>query len=185
MHSKSPKTEYPRRTRREIDVKRYGTLFLWTNNGFSPLKSRVIEVDVPDDDRPVWGRSLGLRLHNRAAVIEILRAGLSMDSFEHFSEAIEIAPVHLAEITSIARRTLARRKQEGRLQLAESERVFRLATLFDKAVEVFGDTERARHWFKTPLKALAGRSPIEYSDTEIGAREVEDLLGRIEHGVFS
>jgi putative toxin-antitoxin system antitoxin component (TIGR02293 family) len=185
MTPKSPKKVYQRGIKREIDIRDYGILFFWTDSGFSPLKSRVIEVKVPDEGRQVWGRSLGLHLHNTEAVIESIRAGLTMDSFERFSKAIEIAPVHLADIASIARRTLARRKQEGRLQLAESERVFRLATLFDKAVEVLGDKDRARRWFKMPLKALAGKSPIEYSDTEIGAREVEDLLGRLEHGVFS
>lgn len=142
-------------------------------------------MKVRDGDRQVWGRSLGLHLRNTEAVIESIKVGLTIASFEHFSEAIEIAPVHLAGIASITRRTLARRKKEGRLQLAESERVFRLAMLFDKAVGVLGDKDHARHWFKTPLKALAGKSPIEYSDTEVGAREVEDLLGRLEHGVFS
>jgi putative toxin-antitoxin system antitoxin component (TIGR02293 family) len=40
-------------------------------------------------------------------------------------------------------------------------------------------------WLKSPQKALGGKTPLEYSDTEPGAREVEDLLGRLEHGVFS
>ena len=67
----------------------------------------------------------------------------------------------------------------------ESERVLRLGILFDRAVEVLGSGEGARQWFGTPKKALGGQSPLEYSDTEPGARQVEDLLGRLEHGVFS
>jgi len=32
---------------------------------------------------------------------------------------------------------------------------------------------------------LGGETPLEYAETEVGAREVEDLLGRIEYGVYS
>jgi putative toxin-antitoxin system antitoxin component (TIGR02293 family) len=45
--------------------------------------------------------------------------------------------------------------------------------------------ERAREWFKAPNRALGNTTPFEYADTEPGAREVEDVLGRIEHGVFA
>ena len=60
-----------------------------------------------------------------------------------------------------------------------------MGVLFDRALEVLGEKEAARHWFKTSNKALGGRSPLEFADTEPGAREVEELLGRIEHGIFS
>jgi putative toxin-antitoxin system antitoxin component (TIGR02293 family) len=56
--------------------------------------------------------------------------------------------------------------------------------LFKKAVLVFSDKNDAREWFKRENRSLNNKTPLEYSDTEIGAREVEDLLGRIEHGVF-
>jgi hypothetical protein len=40
-------------------------------------------------------------------------------------------------------------------------------------------------WFTSPKIPLDGKTPLECADTEIGAKEVEDLLGRLEHGVFS
>ena len=49
----------------------------------------------------------------------------------------------------------------------------------------WGDQERARAWFKEPKKALGMKTPLQYADTEPGAREVENLLGRLEYGVFS
>jgi uncharacterized protein (DUF2384 family) len=48
-----------------------------------------------------------------------------------------------------------------------------------------GSVDAAKGWMKTPNKSLAGQTPLEYRDTEPGARDVEDLLGRIGHGVFS
>ena len=43
----------------------------------------------------------------------------------------------------------------------------------------------ARQWLNAPQFGLGGAIPLEYAGTEVGAREVEDLLGRIEYGVYS
>src|SRR5258706_218900 len=68
----------------------------------------------------------------------------------------------------------------------ESERLLRIATVFEKAVDLFeGDLVSARRWLSTPKKALGGETPLSFARTEIGGREVEALIGRLEHGVFS
>ena len=54
-----------------------------------------------------------------------------------------------------------------------------------KAVEVMESEENARKWLASPQAGLGGAVPLEYAETEVGAREVEDLLGRIEYGVYS
>ena len=61
----------------------------------------------------------------------------------------------------------------------------RISNLYDRALEVLGDQERAEAWLKEPKKALGMKTPFQYADTEPGAREVENLLGRLEYGVFS
>ena len=133
----------------------------------------------------VYGTSLGLSSRASGNIVRTLKRGLSVSSFETLQVAMAISAAELAACTNIAVRTLSRRKQEGRLHKDESERLYRIGALFDRATEVLGSRESARHWFKTPKRALAGASPLEYADTEPGAREVESLLGRLEHGVFS
>jgi putative toxin-antitoxin system antitoxin component (TIGR02293 family) len=54
-----------------------------------------------------------------------------------------------------------------------------------KAVEVLESVEGARRWLNAPQVGLGGAVPLEYAESELGAREVEDLLGRIEYGVYS
>ncbi len=54
-----------------------------------------------------------------------------------------------------------------------------------KAIEVLESAENARQWLASPQVGLGGAVPLEYAETELGAREVEDLLGRIEYGVYS
>ena len=137
------------------------------------------------EGQSVYRSSIGVRAKNQDELIRIVKKGLPVSSFEKLKDQIGISGKTLSEIINIVPRTLARRKAEGRFQSNESERLLRLALLFDKAIMVIGDQESARHWFKTPKIALGGKSPLEYADSEIGAREVEDLLGRIEHGVFS
>ena len=54
-----------------------------------------------------------------------------------------------------------------------------------KVAEVLGSQEEASRWLDTPNRALGGRTPLELLDTDLGSRQVEDVLGRIAHGVYS
>ncbi len=96
-------------------------------------------------------------------------------------------PSHDAlELVNIPRRTLSRRKREGRFHQDESDRLVRASRIFSRALRLFeGDRDAAKHWLLTPQKALGGDVPLVVARSEAGAREVERLLGRLEHGVFS
>jgi putative toxin-antitoxin system antitoxin component (TIGR02293 family) len=67
----------------------------------------------------------------------------------------------------------------------ESERAIRLGSVFDHAVDVLGNEQAARRWFMEPRAELNGMAPLDACDTEPGRIEVDRVLGRIEHGVFS
>ena len=71
------------------------------------------------------------------------------------------------------------------LDRLETDRLLRFARLFGLAVDVLDSAEAAQKWLKTPARALEFASPLEFAETEVGAREVENLLGRIEYGVYS
>jgi len=151
----------------------------WTAGGFQAGAS------VAAEPKPSYETVVGQRFQNPSEMIATLKEGLPISAFEAVKEALGISEQALSEVTRIATRTLTRRKREGRLHTDESERLLRIGLLFDRAVEVLGTREAAQQWFVTPLQALGGAAPLDYADTEPGAREVEDLLGRIAHGVFS
>lgn len=132
-----------------------------------------------------YGASAGLHFANTQELIEDLKEGFPVDAFETLRQQMELPTADLADVIHIAQRTLSRRKKTGRFDTDESERLYRIAALFDRAVEVLGDKEAAQRWFKGAKRALGGKTPLEYADTEPGAREVHALLGRLEHGVFS
>ena len=132
------------------------------------------------------GASLGLRETRVNALIEEVRAGLSFKALESFSLESGIAVTEIASLIELPERTLARRKVVGRLTSGESERLLRLSNVFEKAVRLFeGNVAAAVVWLKRPDRALGDNSPWTYLQTEIGAREVEDLIGQLEHGVFA
>jgi putative toxin-antitoxin system antitoxin component (TIGR02293 family) len=118
-------------------------------------------------------------------LIEIIRIGLPMRELDDLQASLDIPMEKLAPKLGMSKATLHRRKAQGRLGPEESDRVVRYARLMGKAVEVMEGEENARRWLSSAQVGLGGAAPLDYAETEVGAREVEDLLGRIEYGVYS
>jgi len=118
-------------------------------------------------------------------LIEVLRGGLPVRELDDLQASLAMPMDKLVPMLGISKATLHRRKAGGRLGQAESDRVVRFAKLLGKAVKVFGDLEDAKQWLNSPQFGLGGAVPLDYATTELGAREVENLLGRIEYGVYS
>ena len=91
----------------------------------------------------------------------------------------------LAASLDLSPRSLQRRRREGRLAPYESDRLYRFARILALAKHYHGDGESATRWLKRPNRALGGRRPLDLIDTEIGARAVENVLGRIAYGGVS
>jgi putative toxin-antitoxin system antitoxin component (TIGR02293 family) len=129
--------------------------------------------------------SIGVESDNLMGLIGLIKDGLPISTFFNLKDKLGITEKALMDTVAISKRTLTRRKQDGRLSAAESEKIIRIGKLFDKAAQVFDNGEgAAAKWFKTPARGLGGKTPIAMADTEIGAQEVHALLVRIEHGVF-
>lgn len=75
--------------------------------------------------------------------------------------------------------------KSARLSPAESERLARVVRIIARAEEALGDREKARRWLRKANRALAGRRPLHLLDSDAGARMVERVPGRIEHGIYS
>jgi putative toxin-antitoxin system antitoxin component (TIGR02293 family) len=118
-------------------------------------------------------------------LIRQIQKGLRFSELETLQNSIDMPFEQLAAKLSISRSTLQRRKAAGRLSPDESDKVMRLSRLLEHATNVFGDIEKARAWLKFPQRGLGGAVPLDYAETEVGAREVDNLLGRIDYGVYS
>ncbi|MBI1865132.1 MAG: DUF2384 domain-containing protein [Nitrospirae bacterium] len=118
--------------------------------------------------------------------IEIVERGIPWKSLVHLKEALRLTDREFAHTLGISERTLTRKRGAGnRLNLIISDRLFRLARISAMAIEIFKTPQEAAAWLKEPQFGLGERVPLHLLRTEMGAREVEDLLGRLKHGVLA
>jgi putative toxin-antitoxin system antitoxin component (TIGR02293 family) len=129
---------------------------------------------------------LGIDTVDNLKLAKKVESGLSFDAFERVGKVSGLSTEALRGAIRIAPRTLARRRQEKRLSPEESDRLVSLSRLLSLAIDLFeGDVCSALNWFTTKNRALGGISPISAASTEVGSREVESLIGRLEHGVYT
>jgi putative toxin-antitoxin system antitoxin component (TIGR02293 family) len=129
---------------------------------------------------------LGMGEMGTDELVRRVSEGFPYGALESFRENVGLTTGEVAELVGVNPRTLSRRKREGRLRADESDRVLRLSRVYGGALGLFGgDLDRASRWLSTPKVALGGETPLDYSRVDVGAQEVLDLVGRIEHGVPS
>ena len=143
------------------------------------VKLRVVPRPKPDMS------VLGFESEDVMEQVAELKKGLPAGIVDALARELEISRKELARVAGVAERTLVRKIQDGRLTSDQSERMARVARLLNRAVEVLGGKERALRWLKAPRPYFGGKPPLDFADTELGCQEAFNLLGRIEHGVFS
>lgn len=127
---------------------------------------------------------LGLRNYQPLKIYLHIRKGLSYSALERFQHNTELSWGAIANLIQLPARTLARRRKSGRLEPDESDRLVRAARVFGRALALFeGNPDGARHWLTSRQPLLGNLVPLELAATDVGALEVEHLIGRIEHGV--
>jgi putative toxin-antitoxin system antitoxin component (TIGR02293 family) len=129
---------------------------------------------------------LGQTVSKPDDLVRLIRKGLPASSVKALAEKLAVGNAILSQKLGIPSRTMTRRlSQQARLTAAESDRTVRLARILAHAMEMIGDRQKAVAWLATPNRALRGARPLDRLDTDVGARNVEDLLGRIAYGVYS
>jgi putative toxin-antitoxin system antitoxin component (TIGR02293 family) len=129
---------------------------------------------------------LGKAIANPDDLTQLIRRGLPTGSLTALAQRLRLANSVLSRKLGIPPRTLTRRLADGSLlTTAESDRTVRMARVYAHAVEMIGDSDKAIEWLCTPNRALGGVRPLDQLDTDVGARMVEDILGRIAYGVYS
>ena len=119
--------------------------------------------------------------------MKAVEAGLPETELTQLQTSLALPAERLVPLLGLSKATFHRRKKAtgARLSPLVSDRVARYALLLRQAIQVFGNRDEANKWLKAPQVGLGGAVPLEFAKTEVGVREVERLLGRIEHGVYA
>ena len=128
--------------------------------------------------------TLGIRILSFHELADSVSSGLPKQSLRKIAQRIYTEP---KQVTELIYRVVpeATYKRRTRLTPAESERTERLARVVAGAEEVWGNQEDAREWLRRPHPELGDKTPVERAMTELGAREVEELLNKMFYGLPS
>ena len=142
---------------------------------FKPTKRKATDV---------WSL-VGLPSRGQA-LYHVVNVGLETIVYERLAGIMDADMKQLAKRLSIPETTIHRRKQAGRFNRAESDKIVRATEVFDAAVELFeGDRKAANDWMRSKVKGLGDKTPMEMLGTSVESEAVLDLIGRLEHGVFA
>jgi putative toxin-antitoxin system antitoxin component (TIGR02293 family) len=132
------------------------------------------------------GKALGLNSMGTLSLMQAVKSGLSWSAVRKFLDITGFSQQDLAKYLNIPARTFARRRETGTFDSRESEQLLRLAEISQAALDLFDDdTTATRTWLTSPVRGLGNARPIDFAQSEFGAREVRDLIGRLADGVFS
>jgi len=119
-------------------------------------------------------------------VDQFIRRGFDVKAGRLVKQSLQITDNEISNLIGITSRTMQRKlKTGGKFDMITSDRLYRVAYIMALATEVFENNDEARKWLHEPQYDLANRIPLVVIETEAGAREVENLLQRIEHGVMA
>lgn len=130
-----------------------------------------------------------LRVHSsdlpadRLALVAMIQDGLPVDAVESALTTAGLGLKDLVRYGAVPARTLSHCRKAGKFSPTLSNRIVRLIRAWSRAGKAFGGPDKARAWMDRPTRALGGRRPVDLLDTDVGGRLVDELIGRIEHGI--
>ena len=117
--------------------------------------------------------------------MNMVRVGINKKDLESLKSKTNLDYDKLSALLSTNRATLINKKGKENFSTALSERIVSIAELYSYGFEVFEDEVKFNEWIVRPNKALGGKQPFELLDNQFGREEVKNVIGRIDHGVYS
>ncbi len=122
-------------------------------------------------------------LRTELDLVEAGRRGVKRCSVERLAQRMGISMARMSGLLLVSERTIQRRPADKPFSRVVSEQVLKLAEVFARGEEVFGEAERFLGWINHPSPALGGAAPMDLLDSAYGRQIVMDELTRIEQGI--
>jgi putative toxin-antitoxin system antitoxin component (TIGR02293 family) len=117
--------------------------------------------------------------------VYMIRDGMPSDVLDSLTMHLRITQSELSRILGIPTSTLSRHKRAGKLNSRESNKLYYVARVVERAIQVFGELDAALAWLKSPNASLSGSTPMSWLDTGFGAEAVTNALDRLRPGDFA
>ena len=133
-------------------------------------------------------KTIKSKVRTSAEVHDLIVKGLPGETLIYVaSHARYLDHEKVSRALGVSSRTIQRRKERSPKPLSpeQGDRAWKFSELMVRAVSLLGSEEAAEKWFDTPAIALDRRRPIDLLGTSVGAGVVGELLGRLEHGVYT
>jgi len=125
-------------------------------------------------------------LYSEFDLINMVAAGVTKRSIDQLASNLGISRKSMAEnILDVSVKTMERKSAEDKVDKKTSSHAIEIARVMQHAYQVFEDEEKVKRWINRENKGLNGIKPISLFDTLTGLNLVNDILGRIEEGVYS
>ncbi len=129
--------------------------------------------------------SVGRAINNDIDLIEITRKGLPKSVVITLSEILGISMEQMSSLIHVSHRTIQRKSDTDLLNVYSTEQILEIAEVISRGIEVLGTLEAFTKWLQVKLRVLNYKTPLDFLDTTFGAKLIKDILGRLEHGVYS
>ncbi|MBT9392305.1 DUF2384 domain-containing protein [Hymenobacter sp. NST-14] len=125
-------------------------------------------------------------VRNEMDLLAVAIKGISVQAVRALQRHLGFSNREMSAVLGVSESTLTRREQTRKpLTLDEGEKAIQLSAVLAKGMEVFEDEQELHFWLNSPIPALGGQKPKHLLHSVIGRAQVQDVLGRIEHGHFS
>lgn len=146
---------------------------------------RIKMLSIEKIATSLGGKSiLGCSISSGNDLVELVHRGLPVSSAIHILKEGLLSKAEFNRFVSSSR-TFERRRIEKKLSADESDKLTRFIRIRTFAAEVLGDDHEADLWLREKNLLLDNHRPIDLLDTDSGSQLVENILGRIAHGIPS
>ncbi len=128
---------------------------------------------------------IGHPLKTEMDLFELSRIGLPKKALTNLAHNLNLSIRSMSTLLNITERTIQRKADQELLDVSTSEQLLPIAEVYSRGAEVFGSSANFHAWMESANKALGNRNPMDLLPSRYGAHMILDVIGRIEHGVFS
>lgn len=117
--------------------------------------------------------------------LAVSNSGITMQSAINLASILDIPMKDMADLLNVSYKTISRKKNTDLLDELSSSLIIEIAGTIATGLALFEDAEKLRRWLKKENKALMGKKPIELLNTPTGIKLVNNILHRIEEGIYT